>query len=97
MTLHPDHTRSISPADKGSAGESRVGIVDWLCLAAAPTFAIMALFSAFDDGPDMICSHSPDGLPLSGMTVMYLLMSVFHLAPWLRVISARGSRSPVNG
>jgi hypothetical protein len=28
---------------------------------------------------------------MSGMTVMYLLMSAFHAAPWLRLISNRRS------
>ncbi len=25
--------------------------------------------------------------PMSGMTVMYLLMSAFHVSPWLRLLS----------
>jgi hypothetical protein len=29
--------------------------------------------------------------PLAGMVPMYLLMSAFHLAPWLRLVSG-GSR-----
>jgi hypothetical protein len=31
----------------------------------------------------MLCSAAWDVLPLSGMVPMYLLMSAFHLAPWL--------------
>jgi hypothetical protein len=27
--------------------------------------------------------------PLGGMTLMYLLMSVFHAAPWLKLICGR--------
>ena len=34
--------------------------------------------------PDMICSAGQDASPLTGMVPMYLLMSAFHLAPWLR-------------
>ena len=38
-------------------------------------------------GSDAICSAMPAGAPLSSMTVMYLLMSAFHLVPWLKRIS----------
>jgi hypothetical protein len=29
------------------------------------------------------------GFPLGGMAPMYLLMSVFHATPWLRLIAGR--------
>ena len=62
--------------------------IDWLYLAAAPTFAIMALLTSVLGGgaPDALCSGAS---PLSGMVPMYLLMSAFHLAPWLKLISNR--------
>jgi len=61
---------------------------DWLSLAAAPTFAIMALLTGvFDDAS--LCATAQDALPLTGMAPMYWLMSAFHLAPWLRLISSR--------
>ena len=65
-------------------------IADWLSLAAAPTFAAMALVTAlFGAGaPDMLCSAMHASL-LGGMVPMYLLMSAFHLAPWLRLIGGR--------
>jgi hypothetical protein len=71
---------------RGIAGADR-----WLPLAAAPTFAIMALLTAIQDGgmPDMLCSAAHDASPLSGMVPMYLLMSAFHSAPWLKLISGR--------
>lgn len=60
---------------------------DWLCLAAAPTFAIMALLTGVSGGrADFLCS-AESASPLGGMVPMYLLMSAFHLAPWLRLIS----------
>jgi hypothetical protein len=67
------------------------GAADWISLAAAPTFAIMALLTGvFGGGPmDMLCSAARDASPLSGMVPMYVLMSAFHLAPWLRLISRR--------
>ena len=68
-----------------------LGAADWLCLAAAPTFAILALLTAALGGgaPDMLCSAARHASPLSGMGAMYLLMSAFHSAPWLRLISGR--------
>ena len=67
------------------------GAADWLSLAAAPTFAFMALLTAVPgSGPlDMLCSSAPGASPFSGMGLMYLLMSAFHLGPWLRLISSR--------
>ena len=63
------------------------GAADWLHLAATPTFAIMALVSAFDRGaPDFLCAAMHEVSPLNGMTLMYLLMSAFHLAPWLTLM-----------
>jgi hypothetical protein len=63
---------------------------DFLHLAAAPTFAIMALLTCVLGGgsPDAWCS-SVSASPLGGMVPMYLLMSAFHTAPWLKLISRR--------
>ena len=69
-----------------------LGAADWLCLAAAPTFAIVALLTSVAGGPpDMLCSAAHEASPLSGMVPMYLLMSAFHSAPWLKLISSRRS------
>jgi hypothetical protein len=66
---------------------------DGLALAASPTFAIMALLSSvLGGGPaEMFCSAAQDASSLSGMVPMYLLMSAFHSAPWLKLISRRRS------
>jgi hypothetical protein len=76
-----------------SDGVAVLGAADWLCLAAAPTFAIMALLTGVLGGGQMamMCSTAPDASPLSGMAAMYLLMSAFHSAPWLRLIFGRRS------
>ena len=68
---------------------------DWLCLAAAPTFALMALLTGvFGSGaPDMLCSATQDASPLGGMVPMYVLMSAVHSAPWLKLISSRRNRA----
>ena len=70
------------------------GAADWLYLAAAPTFAIMALLTGVLGGgsPDALCSVA-GASPLSGMVPMYLLMSAFHLTPWLKRISSRRGRT----
>jgi len=79
MTMHITRTR----------GE-RSGAAQWLSLAAAPTFAIMALLTPrLDAMPDMLCSSAHEASPLSGMVLMYALMSIFHLAPWLTLLSKR--------
>ena len=76
-----------------SDGVAALGAADWLCLAAAPTFAVMALLTGvLGGGPmAMMCSTAPDASPLGGMAAMYLLMSAFHLTPWLKLISRRRS------
>ena len=71
-------------------GRAASGAAGWLGFAAAPTFAIMALWTGLFSGqPDMLCMAMQGSSPMSGMTVMYLLMSAFHAAPWLRLISSR--------
>ena len=61
----------------------------WLALAASPTFAIMAVLTAVIGGPaDMLCGAGQGSL-LVGMVPMYLLMSAFHSAAWLRWIAER--------
>jgi hypothetical protein len=76
--------------DSGAArGRKRTSPACLLSLAATPTFAIMALLTAVHGGsvPQMLCSTAQEGSPLTGMLVMYVLMSAFHLGPWLKLIS----------
>lgn len=62
----------------------------WLSLAAAPAFAAMALLTAANGEPvAMLCSATLGSSPLSGMVPMYALMSIFHSAPWLRLVANR--------
>ena len=70
-----------------------LGAGDWLCLAAAPTFAVMALLTSVlgSGAPELLCSTAQHASPLGGMVPMYLLMSAFHSAPWLKLLSGRRS------
>jgi len=61
--------------------------VGWLGLAASPTFALMAWIAVTDAPQITICSSMPGVLPIDGMTWMYLLMSLFHVSPWLKLAS----------
>jgi hypothetical protein len=86
------------PAD-GGIGHARrepatLGAADWLGLAAAPTFAVMALLTGVMGGGQMamICAASPS--PLGGMAPMYLLMSGLHLGPWLKLIAHKSFPRP---
>ena len=67
-----------------------LGLADLLRLAAAPSYAFMAVFIAvFGESPkDMLCMGMHHTSPLSGMAWMYVLMSAFHSAPWLKLIAA---------
>jgi hypothetical protein len=65
------------------------GAADFLSLAAAPIFAVMALLTGLLGGGamDALCSAAHGGALLGGMVPMYALMSALHLAPWLRMIT----------
>jgi hypothetical protein len=84
----------VSAAPRGAAalkvGAVAASAVNALALAAAPTFALLALSTAFaGDRSDMLCMSMRDASPLNGMTLMYALMSAFHATPWLNLISRR--------
>ena len=81
--------RGASGAIRFDVAAAARGAVDWLGLAAAPTFAIMALMTATGGEPQSLCSAGHLGSPLGGMVPMYLLMSAFHSGPWLKMISGR--------
>ncbi len=64
----------------------------WLHLAAAPTFALMALVTTvLDSGASHALCSTSGSFSLSGMAPMYLLMAVFHSTPWLKLTSRRHS------
>ena len=85
------HPASPVAGAVGDGGEvvAASHLARWLGLAATPTFAVMAaLTAALGGGPaDMLCSAGHGAFV--GMVPMYLLMSAFHSAAWLRLISER--------
>ncbi|GGC65512.1 hypothetical protein GCM10011504_49380 [Siccirubricoccus deserti] len=83
--------RSAGGTACGDAGAAVApGLAGWLCLAATPSFAAMALLAGVTGRSPMdalcIAEH---GSSLTGMVPMYLLMSAFHASPWLRLMHSR--------
>lgn len=72
--------------------------VRWLHLAASPTFVVMALLSGGFGGamPNALCSAMPMSA-WTGMGLMYLLMSVFHAGPWLKLLASNCGTEAVSG
>lgn len=92
IEFHPAHsTAGASRDDEGAT--AALDIAEWLRLAAAPTFAMMALLTRIRGSsmPDILCSAARNAAPLTGMFPMYVLMTAFHLVPWLTLLSARRS------
>jgi hypothetical protein len=83
---------SAISTDGGSHGAAIArAAADWLGLAAAPTFAMMAVVTAvLGGGAEPLCSTAQHGWPLmNGMVPMYLMMGAFHSPPWLRLMPCR--------
>ena len=79
---------SIGPEVTPCQEQLNASLDRWLSLAAAPTFAGMALLTALHAGSmtSMFCSATQGASPLPGMVTMYLLMSAFHARPWLKLL-----------
>ncbi len=60
------------------------------------TFAIWRCHGRFGGGPDDVYRPRKGWLPV-GVVWMYLLMSAFHSAPWLKLIASRRSRAQQTG
>ena len=82
--------------DGGQTNAVASALTRALYLAAAPTFAIMALLTGVLGGgrSDILCSAAEHTSPLIGMIPMYVLISAFLLPPWLKLISNRRKRRP---
>jgi len=75
-------------------GSTAVLAAHVLSLAAAPTFAIMAALTFRGSGAHEFwcCTRSHWPLP-TGMSLMYLLMGVFHAPAWLKLGSIQRARA----
>jgi hypothetical protein len=83
---------SIGGGGHGDGAAAARVSADWLGLAAAPAFAMMALVTlCLGGGMEPLCSVTQQGSLWSGMVPMYLMMGAVHSAPWLRLISGRRS------
>ncbi len=79
MLASADKRLKQAPCKQDAAG--------WVGLLATPTFAVMAWVTATGGA---VMAHSLPGvgtMSVNEMALMYLLMSVFHLPPWLRLAS----------
>lgn len=74
--------------DSGAAA-SALGNV--LHLTATPVFAMMALLAGLLDAAptEVLCAPGDGAFSLTGMGPMYVLMSIFHAGPWIRLMSSR--------
>jgi hypothetical protein len=83
----------MTPSSAANKASARIwqagGAAGRLSLAASPTFALMAWIAANDAPPMAFCAPGSSILPIDSMTAMYLLMSLFHLSPWLKLASGR--------
>jgi len=57
--------------------------------AAAPVFAAMAIVQCLC--ASSLCTSVPGAFPLTDMGAMYLLMSLFHLSPWLTLLASQAN------
>jgi hypothetical protein len=88
--MHQARTSGMQAGGNAGSGSPAPGIVRMLGFAAMPVFALMALWSGVNSGAgDMLCMSMQGSSPLGGMATMYLLMSVFHAGPWLRLLTSR--------
>jgi hypothetical protein len=86
-------TMSAATGKVDSLPGRAIDVAGRLGLAAAPTFALMAWISSVGSPGMTMCSAASAFVPINDMALMYLLMSVFHLSPWLKLLAARSQRS----
>ena len=80
MTSHP--AGQFQSLDCGVVSRA----AERLTFAMSPVFAGMASLTWYSDSQAMLCGAG-SGIPWNGMVAMYLLMSLAHLPPWLKLFS----------
>jgi uncharacterized membrane protein len=89
-----DRSGAAFPEEDSAA----VHAAELLRLAAAPVFGIMTVLTIFAGGAhEMSCCSESHMSWSTGMTLMYLLMSLFHLPAWLKLVSVRRERARAAG
>ncbi|MCH4542297.1 hypothetical protein DK867_20405 [Ochrobactrum sp. POC9] len=83
MPMRTVTEKAGSPPEPTSDASSLIG------LAATPTFALMAWISAVGSQDMTMCSGASTFVPVNDMALMYALMSLFHLTPWMKLFAAR--------
>lgn len=86
-------TTRIATEKVASSLRPAVDVAGLLGLAAAPTFALMAGISAVNSPGMTMCTAASVFVPINDMALMYVLMSLFHLSPWMNLIAARSRRA----
>lgn len=93
---------TFAATDQVSSGaRPAIDAAGLLGLAATPVFAVMAGISAASPANMIVCSAVSAIVPVNDMALMYLLMSLFHLSPWLKRFAAlwqrRETSTPIQG
>lgn len=69
-------------------GRARPVVATVLAYAAAPAFAVMSVLTVLPaDAAPTTCLGGSESSFLGGMAWMYLMMSVVHLPPWLKLLA----------
>jgi len=71
----------------GSGASAAPGLARWLSIAAAPTFAAMAVWTQASGGASpMLCTSDHSFGSIDGMAAMYALMAIFHAGRWIEAV-----------
>ncbi len=63
-----------------------ITLAKWIRLAAAPLFGAFAWLSLLSPSGGIVCISPPATIAFHDMGLMYLLMGLVHLPPWLTLI-----------
>ena len=85
-------TMRAAPEMPASSPRATIAAAGWLGLAVAPTCALMAWISAVGSPAMTMCQTASAFAPVNDMALMYVLMSLFHLSPWMKLLSSRSRR-----
>ena len=63
-----------------------LALAKWIPLAAAPLSCVLACHSLLTPSGGIACISTPAAFAFQDMGLMYRLMSLVHLPPWLTLI-----------